>query len=59
MVNTATTAIYSKSIQKLIELSGHTAQILDFSTIVAAPTDAPKATSKTEGVKPQKPNEKK
>jgi Ala-tRNA(Pro) deacylase len=47
MVNTATTAIHGKNIVKIIELSGHTADILDFSTIVSAvaPTttkDAPK-----------------
>jgi len=34
MVNTATTAIHSKDIKKIVELSGHTFTVLDFSTIV-------------------------
>jgi Ala-tRNA(Pro) deacylase len=42
MVNTATTAIRSKDIAKIIELSGHNASILDFSTIVASTGDAAK-----------------
>jgi hypothetical protein len=47
MQNTATTAINGKHIAKIIELSGHTVNILDFSTIVAAAApatnkDAPK-----------------
>jgi hypothetical protein len=62
MVNTATTAIHSKSIAKIIELSGHTANILDFSTIAsaAAPTttkDAPKKEAKPAAKKESKPAE--
>lgn len=42
MVNCATTAIHSKDIHKIIELSGHKATILDFSTIVQAEGEAKK-----------------
>lgn len=60
MVNTATTAVHSKNIQKIIELSGHTVTILDFSTIVstnvsdATKTEAESAKSKGDGAKQKK-----
>lgn len=50
MVNTATTAIRSKDIHRIIELSGHAATILDFSTIV--PAAAPSSESKPAQVQP-------
>ena len=37
MVNTATTAIRTKDVAKIIELSGHKATILDFKTIATEP----------------------
>jgi len=37
MVNTATTAIRTKEIAKIIELSGHKSTILDFTTITTEP----------------------
>lgn len=60
MQNTATTAIHGKNVAKIIELSGHTVNILDFSTIVAsaAPAtnkDAPKKEAQPAGKKESKP----
>ena len=54
MVNTATTAIRTKEIAKIIELSGHKSTILDFTTIATEPAAEKPKDVKPKGAQPKK-----